>query len=338
MKGQKTTKEQMEPQEAQPKRDRTKKRTLLISGIIVGVVLLIAFFALYQYSIKPMNTVVMQVGDSKLTMGYFLKRIMLSEEQDSLATLQNLMNEQILLEGSKQEPYSISVTDAQCDAYAKAIVGGEEGISDTEFREWFRQQVNESGLKESQYRDMIKAGLITEKMLEYFGSELAKGLEQVKLNVIMLDDAQVYESLKSRYEAGESFGSLAREYCSDPELVETSGEHGWVAPGELDDELDAAIFSLEVGKLSELIFLDEGVYAVFVVSEKDPKMQVGDSSLPLLREKALSDWLISVQRTLDIELYGLKGLGYDSETDAWVNWQISKMRERETGSGARQDS
>ena len=306
-----------------------KKKTLIIGAIILAVVLLVGFFALYQYSIKPMNTVVLQVGDMKTNMNYFLKRIMMSVDQQSLPTLQTIMNEQVILLGSQQEPFNISVTDEEVDAHAKSLAVGDGDISDGEFKEWYRQQVNESGLSSAEYKEIVKVSLLTQKMLEYFRGELSKGIEHVNLNVIMLDDAALYDAIQQRYTDGESFGALAAEYSCDSDLAESAGKYDWVAKGELDDDLDQVIFSLDVGQLSDLTTLDSGAYAVFMVSEKDGDREPSSESLQILEEEALSDWIESAYSTYDVELYGFHGAGYDSETDAWVNWQISKMQERE---------
>ena len=141
----------------------------------------------------------------------------------------------------------------------------------------------------------------------------------------MLDAPDLYNEIKNRYEAGESFGTLAEEFSCDTSLAESAGAYDWVAKGELDDNLDQVVFDLGVGEISELVTLDEGISAVFMVSEKESARQVSEETLEALKQKALNDWIQNAYSTFEIGLYGLKGEGYDSETDAWVNWQVSKL-------------
>ncbi len=308
-----------------------KKKIIIFSGIILVILLAIGFFAVYQYSIKTMNTVVLQVEDTKIRMGYYLKRIMMSVDKQSMPTLQTLMNEQVILMGSQQEPFNIRVTDEEIDAHAKELAVSGGNISEEEFKEWYRQQVNESGLSASEYKDIIKVSLVTQKMLEYFRNELESGVEHVNLNVIMLGDPAPYADIARRYANGEGFDTLAAEYSCDAELAASGGKFNWVAKGELDDNLDEVIFALEVGQLSELTMLESGSYAVFMITEKENNRKPSDESLQILEENALNRWIESGYTQYAVELRGFDDIGYDSETDAWVNWQISKLQENEEG-------
>ena len=153
-----------------------KKKIIIIASAILAVVLAVGFFALYQYSIKPMNTTVLKVGNSKVSMRYFIKRIVMSEDQQSLVTLQTLMTEKLVIEGAKEAPFNLNVTDDEIDAYLKTLTVGGSDISDSEFKEWYRQQINESGLSETEFREMATVPILQEKMSGYFENMYAGGL------------------------------------------------------------------------------------------------------------------------------------------------------------------
>jgi len=62
-----------------------------------------------------------------------------------------------------------------------------------------------------------------------------------------------------------------------------------------------------------------------MVSEKADDREVDEEPLQILKAKALDDWLLEKRQEKkdEIEWYGLKN-GFDSETYAWINWQLSK--------------
>jgi peptidyl-prolyl cis-trans isomerase C len=88
-------------------------------------------------------------------------------------------------------------------------------------------------------------------------------------------DAQLEEKRKQadkllvRAKAGEDFTALAREYSDDPNSRDQGGDLGTFARGRLVAEFDAAAFSLEPNKISDLVSTKFGFH-IIKVTEKIP--------------------------------------------------------------------
>ena len=65
-----------------------------------------------------------------------------------------VIKEEIIKQTVTKPPYSISVTERDIDHFARDIAQGKnKTITEDEFREWYRQQLNESSLSEAEFRD-----------------------------------------------------------------------------------------------------------------------------------------------------------------------------------------
>lgn len=67
--------------------------------------------------------------------------------------------------------------------------------------------------------------------------------------------------LRQQLSQGADFAALARQFSRGPTAPE-GGQVGWVQPGQLASELDAAIAELSVGEISEPIETISGIYIV----------------------------------------------------------------------------
>ena len=73
--------------------------------------------------------------------------------------------------------------------------------------------------------------------------------------------------LKRRLDQGEDFGKLAREESEDPDSAPLGGDVGFTPRGAAAPELEAALYSLTVGRVSEPILTELG-YDIVRVTEK----------------------------------------------------------------------
>ena len=158
--------------------------------------------------------------------------------------------------------------------------------------------------------------------------------EQVYLHAIFIDSYEDAETVRARWEAGEDFADLAREVSTDEVSAENGGEIGWFPYGVFDDTFRYAVLNLDVGEVSRPIATDpeqetyatdpeQVTYALLMVSEKAAR-EVDEDALAILQGKALEDWLMNEMQLHKVEFHGLNN-GYDSETHAWINWQLQKM-------------
>ena len=85
------------------------------------------------------------------------------------------------------------------------------------------------------------------------------------------------------------------------------------------------VFSLTIGDVSDpLVYRsddptsDETFYYLLMVSEKADAREVDENSLQILKAGVLDDWLSE-----EVKLHEVTWK-YNSEIDAWVNWQLAK--------------
>ena len=301
-------------------------RTILISSIVIVIIAAVAGFAIYRERVAPFRLSVLVVDGSEINMRYFLKRVNMSG-QDPFAMLQALLREELIKQVAPKPPYNITVSEQEIDQFFRETARGtSEEISDEDFEEWYRQQINESRLSKSEFRDVGRTNVLALRLQEYLAAKVPTVAEQVLLNMILVNDMEAARQAKARADAGEGFARLAGELSIDERMRENGGEFGWVPRGALVPVLARTAFDeLEIGKVSEPIYLDDQTFAVVMVSERAPAMEIAEDYLRGLQAGALEDWLITEEQYHEMEFHGFTN-GYDTETDAWVRWQLQRMK------------
>jgi hypothetical protein len=81
-------------------------------------------------------------------------------------------------------------------------------------------------------------------------------------------DAEHMAELKTEAEGGKDFAVLARDNSEAPSAG-TGGDLGWVAKGQLVDQLTNSIFATPIGKVSDPVTVaGDGTYLFKVLSEE----------------------------------------------------------------------
>ena len=300
----------------------------IIISLVIAVILMVAGTFYYQEYVAPFQLTVIKVDDTTVKMDSVVRRARLTGAT-SLALLQSLAEEQVIkLEAPR---YGIQVSPEDIDQELRRVAQGEgETISESEFKEWYRQLLNEAALSDEEYKEIVHASLLASRFQEYLAARISTVTEQVYLNIIQVKTSEDAEEIRARWETGEDFAELAREASIHEPSKEEGGEAGWVARGVLDDIFDYWAFSLDVGEVSEPIpeitypNPDASSYLLLMVSEKTDARELDDDSLAVLRDQALQDWLLEEKQFHEITYHGFNN-GFDSETEAWINWQTSKQ-------------
>jgi len=81
-------------------------------------------------------------------------------------------------------------------------------------------------------------------------------------------DLDQLKAVKDQADKGADFAVLARD-TSEAASAGAGGDLGWVARGQLDDQLTAAIFAAPIGKTSDIVTIaTDGSYIFKVVAEE----------------------------------------------------------------------
>jgi parvulin-like peptidyl-prolyl isomerase len=297
----------------------------IIIGIVVVVIAGIFVPFYYMNYIAPFNRTIISVDGVKISTGEFLDRARF-EGSDPLTMLEELTNELVIDIMAPQ--YGIQVTDDDIDSYLRNLASGGTGdISEVEFKEWYRQQLNNNDVSDSLYREVLYITLLTGRLHVYLAERVPTVADQVHLHVIAVLTYEDAQTVVERLEAGEDFATVAQEMSVDTESKENGGDVGWVPP-EIYIYREQ-IKALEINEISAIIpyysqtsttttSTEPDVYYIFMVSEKDSARELDGDNLAMLQAMALDSWLATEVLKHEITY------NFNSEIYAWLNWQLEK--------------
>lgn len=351
-----------QPQESPtPKaKDPQKMRNTIL---VVAAILLIIGGAtgtgIYLTLVRPFQRVIIRVDNDTVKIGYFLKRVLnnpsssstsgssstssSSSSDDIWGTMQTVTYELIVKQEASK--FGINITDADIDkALRQAAQGSNASITDAEYNAWYRQQLNYTTYTNKELREVVKRSLEMQALQNILADRVPNTAEQGHLWSIVVSTYDEALAAKQRVDNGESFQVIAKELSIDSVTKDSGGDLGWVPFGILDTQFSSVVSGLDVGECSDPVLTSQPdpssqdpnaqnpPYAVFWISQKDPARQLTDAQLQTFKAKALQDWLNTESGTKKIEFYGLHGKGgYDSETEAWLNYQLQRLHKAISG-------
>ncbi len=311
----------------------------VIVAVVVAVIASVVGLFYYNENVAPFRRTLISVDNINVSMGYFLKRAALAGA-DPMSMMQSITNEQLVKLGAAEYGLKATPEDINLELRNSAS-GGSGNITESEFREWYRQQLNESRLTDREYREVAATSLETSRLQQFLATKVPTVAKQIHLHAIAADNNDDAEQVRARLKSGEDFATVARDVFTDNASKETGGDLGWFPRGILPSGLDEVAFSLKEGEISDVIPYSpqsdpssgntESVpptYFVFMVSEKADARPVVDEYLTVLKGRALQTWLSEQMSLHDINYYK-----FDSETYAWMNWQLSKTKSNSGTSG-----
>jgi parvulin-like peptidyl-prolyl isomerase len=177
-------------------------------------------------------------------------------------------------------------------------------MTEGEFLERYKAMLDtlreEAGLSEADYRRIIEAGLLHDKLQDLFASQVPTSAEQVHARHILVETEEEAQAVLARLEAGEDFASLAKELSTDEATKEDGGDLGWFPRGVMVPEFEEAAFALQPGEVSDIVQTSLG-YHIILVEERDPDRELEPYALEQRRASALSDWLEEQRQSEAIE-------------------------------------
>jgi parvulin-like peptidyl-prolyl isomerase len=200
-----------------------------------------------------------------------------------------------LLLQSRADQLGVEVTDAQVDAAMGQLKQGYNIKSDEEFKAALAQ----SGMTEAQLRAQLRSQLRVQEVRgrevqsrvkvdeedqrRYYRKNLEqfRQPEQVQLReVVVLDEGGLPTAEERQRAAAEirakvqSGGSLADAVADTSKKGVTSAaiDLGWVSPGDLDKNLETAVWKLPKGSLSEPVQARGGLHLVQVLDRRESRI------------------------------------------------------------------
>ena len=267
----------------------------LVAVVVVGI----GAFGYYQTSVKPKGESVIRVGDRAFDMGYMERRLrytirnanpedlVLRNANSAVATiLQDVSDEELDRRGAAE--IGISVSEDEIDAEIRLRLRVPETADTSVFAEAYRNEVRQSGLHPSEYREVVAARLLEEKLRQRFRAQIPATTEQIRLRDILVQQTELQKVL-DRLKAGEDFAAVASEVSLDTTTKDKGGEMDWQPRGGMPPEAESAVFSLAVGQVSEPVYLSGGYY-IYQVLEKAADREVTPDQQQQIEDQMYTDW------------------------------------------------
>ena len=206
-------------------------------------------------------------------------------EQEALRSLiDERVQMQELKRVEKAQKITIISTDKEVDEQIEDIAKG-NNMSAAQLT----QQLSAQGVGIDTWKAQIRADTSWQAWISgRYGSRLRIGDDQIKaferraaessskpqyqVSEVFIDAVRVggmetavngAKQLVTQMQQGAPFAAVARQFSASPTAA-NGGDAGWISPGEMPPEVDAALDQLRPGQLSAPIVVRDGVYIVYL--------------------------------------------------------------------------
>jgi parvulin-like peptidyl-prolyl isomerase len=172
----------------------------------------------------------------------------------------------------------------------------------TDLGKMYQQFLNYVRISGSEYRQVVEATLLTQKLKDQIKQSIPTEGKQVYVYAIKVDNEGNATEVENRLQNGEDFATLATEYSTDNITKQYGGNLGWLPQGILLPELDQAVFILAAGNVSEPIVTTTGYY-IIKVAEIDNNKTIDDYYRQTLASNAFANWFKEQRNIVEIREY-----------------------------------
>ncbi len=292
--------------------DAERSSRLLLVGVTAAIIVLalaIIGFGYYDSVIKPRNRTVLQADDISVSYTAMKRRMAFEyfanagfQQQAQVlpeATYLNLVNELTLVSRAESE-LGITATNEDLQTAIKLRVGVPENADDATFARAYKTTLAASGLKDSEYRRIVHAEVLADKIRAKFEAEAPAQVEQAKLDVIAVNDETAAQAAIARINAGEDWATVAKEISTEPDADTTGGVKEFTPKGGFNAAYDDLAFSLPVGEISGSIpGAAESVFVIRVAARE--QRDLTEDQKPAYVNRTYGDWLSTTQAKMTIE-------------------------------------
>jgi len=226
------------------------------------------------------------------------------EREALISLIDEHLQMQELRRVEKEQKFTIIATDdevnQEIESYAKQanMTGAQflaalaqQGVGADTFRQQLRASISWQTWIKGRYGSRLRVGEDQIKAMEQrLAADASK--PQYEISEVFIDASRVggqatalqgAQQLVAQLQQGAPFASVARQFSASPTAA-AGGEAGWISPGEMPPEVDAALEQLRPGQLSAPIPVKDGVYIVYL---KEKRSGAG-STLVALKQAAVA--------------------------------------------------
>jgi len=280
------------------------KKHFFNRGLAIAFLLIILTLGCTKKDEEKEDTTLAKIGTSVITLQDFEESFSNGGKQyasryplDRTAALKlkatylnQMIEEKLILMEAKR--LSINVGKEEIDA---AVAGVRKNYGDNES---FRKVFVDGHINMEKWREKIRRKLLVEKVIfsllsakvtvspeeleEYYNNNIDEfhREEVVKARQIFLLDEREARNVRERVRSGDDFATVAMEVSQSPDAKD-GGDLGFFGRGVMPVEFDDAVFTMEIGALSEVVRSTYG-YHIFLLEERK---EARDLSFEESREK-----------------------------------------------------
>jgi parvulin-like peptidyl-prolyl isomerase len=188
----------------------------------------------------------------------------------------------------------VTVSDAEFEAAMQDIIAGSGGA------DAFAAQLAAVGQSEADFRAGQRAAMLASRMRDLVIADVSTTAPQVHARHMLVDNADLANSLLTQLLAGADFNSLARQYSQDTLTRDGGGDLGWFPRGVLiSKEIEEAAFALQPGQYSGVVQSAFGFHIVQTI-ESEPSRPLTPDQLLAVQQAAFEQWLASLRAAANI--------------------------------------
>jgi len=304
-------KAQQAREERAEERERSNHR-LILGGVVAVVVIAVGFIAFgwYQTQIKPLSKTVLRVEEYKYDLGHLERRMDLELERSSSFFLQSQQNllllpqvvvdqltaEAVLL--SSGDSFNLTVTDEDVAAEVRFRGALADDVEADVYAEVLRSQVEESGLRRSEYERMLRASVMEDKVRDYFRFLAPLEEDQIRATIIQVSSQEDADRALQLLQEGEDFTTVAVMVDASPAALDLD----WFARGgspQVVPDVEDFLFDAEIGDRSEII-QQFGFFFIAELLEREDNRPLDDEQRQRVAERDLDAWAQAQREELDI--------------------------------------
>jgi parvulin-like peptidyl-prolyl isomerase len=169
------------------------------------------------------------------------------------------------------------------------------------YSEYLKDLLDKTGVTEEDYRELLRTGLLRQKLRESVGQEVPTSELQIHARHILVETEEEANAVLELLNQGEDFATVAMEVSQDTSSAELGGDLGWFAQGEMDAAFDEVAFNLAVGEISEAVETRYGFH-IILVEERDEDRELDADTLEQRISDAFDVWLLDLQAEAEIEI------------------------------------
>jgi parvulin-like peptidyl-prolyl isomerase len=272
---------------------------------------------------RPGSTAI-QVDDTRYRLDYFTDRLTMYVDQNGGPTAVSASSalpavSDLIIQEDVVRRFADELDVTATDDEIKDGIATRLGITadDESFDVVFQQELTRTGLSEKDYRQMVEASVLSDKLQEKFLAKVPKTAESVHYRQIVVSDQATADDIKKQIEAGGDFAALAAKNSLDTSTKDKGGDVGWVPRGVLTPSTEELLFALEPGATTIIPYGNTAVLVIQVL-KKDDNHPVADDMKDSLAASLLSDWINEKKQSLSIvNNVDITG-NYDPDKVQWV--------------------